>query len=252
MEMVNHTRLDCALGSAALMRQAVTQALHHARHRMAFGRLLVDQPAMQNILADLCLESAAATILVMRLARALDARQENEQERHFARLAIAVAKYWVTKRGPMLVGEALECLGGNGYVEECIMPRLYRESPLNSIWEGSGNINCLDVLRAVRKEPESIESFFAEIRLATGADRHLDAYVERLESELAGDLTEWDARRLTERLALALQGSLIVRYSSPAMADPFCSSRIAGDWGHAFGTLPRGTNFRVILDRALQ
>jgi putative acyl-CoA dehydrogenase len=253
MEMVNHTRLDCALGSAGLMRQALTQALHHARHRSAFGRLLTDQPAMQNVLADLSLESAAATVLVMRLARAFDAREDDEHERYFARLATAVAKYWVTKRCPSHVGEALECLGGNGYVEECIMPRLYRESPLNSIWEGSGNINCLDVLRAARKEPESIESFFAEIRLAKGGDRRLDAYVGQLELKLSGgDLTESDARRLTEQLALALEGSLMVRYSPPVVADAFCASRIAGDWGHAFGTLPSGTNFRVILDRALQ
>ncbi len=252
MEMVNHTRLDCALGSAGLMRQAVTQALHHARHRMAFGRLLADQPAMQNVLTDLCLESAAATILVMRLAKALDERETSEHERHFARLAIAVAKYWVTKRCPAQVGEALECFGGNGYVEECMMPRLYRESPLNSIWEGSGNINCLDVLRAVRKEPESLESFLAEVRLARGAHRDLDAHIKRLESKLAADLTEWDARRLTEDLALALEASLMVRHSVPAMADTFCSSRIAGNHGHVFGTLPSGTSFRFILDRAFQ
>ncbi len=250
MEMVNHTRLDCAVGSAGLMRQALTQALHHARHRKAFGRLLVDQPAMQNVLADLCLESAAATVLVMRLARALDARRDNERERAFARLAIAVAKYWATKRCPAHVGEALECLGGNGYVEECIMPRLYRESPLNSIWEGSGNINSLDVLRALRKEPDSIESFFAEIRLASGADRHLDAYADQLESRLRGDLADCDARLFTERLALALQASLLVRHSPPAIADAFCSSRLAGNWGHAFGTLPTGTNFRAIVNRA--
>jgi putative acyl-CoA dehydrogenase len=250
IEMVNHTRLDCALGSAGLMRQALTQALHHVRHRTAFGILLADGPAMQNVLADLSLESAAATVLVMRLARALDARGDNEHERYFARLAIAVAKYWVTKRCPAHVGEALECLGGNGYVEEGMMPRLYREAPLNSIWEGSGNINCLDVLRALRREPESMESFFAEIRLAKGGDRRLDAYVGQLEPTLTGELTEWDARRLTERLALALEGSLMVRYAPPAMVDAFCSSRLSGDWGHAFGTLPSGTNYRAILARA--
>lgn len=245
MEMVNHTRLDCALCSAGLMRQAATQAMHHARHRTVFGRLLVDQPAMQNVLADLCLESAAATILGMRLARALD-----ESDLGFSRLAIAVAKYWTTKRCPVQVGEALECIGGNGYVEECILPRLYREAPVNSIWEGSGNINCLDVLRTLRKEPASIESFFAELRLAKGGNRHLDSYIEKLEATIAGDLAESGARRLTEHMALALQGALLVRHSPAAVAGAFCDSRLAGDWGHAFGTLSGGTNFRAILDRA--
>ena len=250
MDMVNHTRLDCVLGSAGLMRQAVTQAIHHARHRNAFGRLLVDQPAMQNVLADLCMESMAATMLSMRLARALDARGYDEQERSFARMAIAVAKYWVTKRCPAQVREALECLGGNGYVEDCIMPRLYRESPLNSIWEGAGNVNCLDVLRAIRKEPESLESFVTEIRLAKSGDRRLDTYTEQLESRLTRDLADCDSRRLTEHLALALQASLVVRHSPPTMADAFCASRLAGDWGHAFGTLASRTNFREIIDRA--
>ncbi len=244
MHMVNHTRLDCALGSAALMRQALTQAIHHARHRKAFGRLLIHQPAMQNVLADLSLESAAATTLVMRLARALD------QEPHLSRLAIALAKYWVTKRCPAHVAEALECLGGNGYVEECIMPRLFRESPLNSIWEGAGNINCLDVLRAIRKEPETTEALLQELSLAKGGNPHLDAYSTRLETTLHSDLEEAGARRLTEQLALAFEASLLVRHAPPAIADAFCASRLAGDWGHAFGTLPSGTNFLQILDRA--
>ncbi len=244
MHMVNHTRLDCALGSAGLMRQALTQAIHHARHRKTFGRLLIDQAAMQNVLADLALESAAATMFVMRLARALD------RERPLARVAIALAKYWVTKRCPAHTGEALECLGGNGYVEECIMPRLFRESPLNSIWEGSGNINCLDVLRAIRKEPETTEALLQELSLAKGGNPHLDAYTTRLETTLHSDLGEADARRLTEQLALAFEASLLVRHAPAALADAFCASRLSGDWGHAFGTLPSGTNFPQILDRA--
>ncbi len=250
MEMVNHTRLDCVLASAGLMRQAVTQAIHHARHRKAFGHLLVDQPAMQNVLADLYLESAAATVLAMRLARAVDRRADSESERYFARLAIAVAKYWVTKRCPAHVGEALECLGGNGYVEDCIMPRLYREAPLNSIWEGSGNVNCLDVLRILRREPESKESFFAEIRLAKGGDRRLDAKVDELDSILTRDLADRDARRLAGQLALILQASLLIRHSPQNVAGAFCWSRIGSDWGHNFGTLPGGIDLRELIDRA--
>ena len=170
LEMVNHTRLDCVLGSAALMRRAVAEATHHAAHRAAFGRLLADQPLMQNVLADLCVESEAATVTALRLARAYD-----EADGPFRRLATAVAKFWVCKRTPPLVAEALECLGGNGYVEESQLPRLFRESPLNSIWEGSGNVNALDVLRALAREPETAEAFLAEVRLAAGADARLDA-----------------------------------------------------------------------------
>ncbi|MBV8550547.1 MAG: isovaleryl-CoA dehydrogenase [Acidobacteriaceae bacterium] len=250
MEMVNYTRLDCVLGSAGLMRQAVTQAIHHARHREAFGRLLVEQPVMQNVLADLYLESAAATVLAMRLARAVDRLGGSEQERRFARLAIPVAKYWITKRCAAHVGEALECLGGNGYVEECCLPRLYREAPVNSIWEGSANVNCLDILRVLRKEPESRENFFAEVRLAKGGDRLLDVKVDDLESTLTHDLADCDARRLAESLALALQASLLIRNSPRTVADAFCSSRIGGNWGQAFGTLPGNTDFRRIIDRA--
>lgn len=250
MEMVNYTRLDCVLGSAGLMRQAVTQAIHHARHRKAFGKFLVEQPAMQNVLADLYLESAAATILALRLASAVDRSNASEKERCFARLAIAAAKYWVTKRCPGQVAEALECLGGNGYVEDCSMPRLHRESPLNSIWEGSGNVNCLDVLRILAKEPESRESFFAEIRLCKGADSRLDATIETLEASLTHAPTECDARRTSEQLALILQASLLIRHGPSNLAEAFCSSRIAGDWGHNFGTLPGASDFQALLDRA--
>ena len=184
IEMVNHTRLDCVAGSAALMRQAVVQAIHHASHRRAFGKLLIDQPVMQNVLADLAVESEAATALMARLARAYDRAATDEQERHFARIATAVGKFWVCKRAPAHVVEALECLGGNGYVEESIMPRLYREAPLNSIWEGSGNVMCLDVLRAIQREPQSLEALRGELASAKGTDSNYDRLLARLEREL--------------------------------------------------------------------
>jgi putative acyl-CoA dehydrogenase len=250
IDMVQHTRLDCVIGSASLMRQALVQAIHHARHRKAFGRLLIDQPLMQNVLADLALESEAATILMMRLARAFDARETDAGEHGFARLATAVAKYWVCKRGPMQVNEALECLGGNGFVEECVMPRLYREAPLNSIWEGSGNVICLDILRAMHKEPDAVESVLGEIRPARGSDRRFDAFTGTLEKNLTASATELEARRLAERMALALQASLLIRHSVPEIADAFCASRLAGEGGRAFGTLPASTNFKAIINRA--
>ena len=252
IDMVQHTRLDCVIGSASLMRQALVQAIHHTRHRQAFGRLLVDQPLMQNVLADLALESEAATILMMRLARAFDARVEDVSERGFARVATAAAKYWVSKRGPSQVNEALECLGGNGFVEECILPRLYREAPLNSIWEGSGNVICLDILRAMNKEPEAVESVLDEIRLARGSDRRFDAFTKILEKDLTEPVAELEARLLAERLALALQGSLLIRHSIPEVADVFCRSRLSDEGGRAFGTLPPATNFQAILNRAFE
>jgi putative acyl-CoA dehydrogenase len=252
IEMVNHTRLDCAIGQAALMRQAVAQATHHAAHRRAFGTELVDQPLMVNVLADLAVEAEAATVTAMRLARAFDAGGDSGgHEAAFRRLATAVAKYWICKRGPAHAAEALECLGGNGYVEESIMPRLLRESPLNGIWEGSGNVICLDVLRAMARQPVSVEAFLAELRAASGADRRLDAYVGSLEGDLADlDGIEARARRLVERMALAWQGSLLVRHGHPATADAFVASRLAGDWGRAFGTLPPGLDYGAIIDRA--
>jgi putative acyl-CoA dehydrogenase len=240
--MVVHTRLDCVLGSTALMRRAVAEATHHAAHRAAFGRLLADQPLMQNVLADLCVESEAATVTALRIARAFD-----EDDGPFRRLATAVAKFWVCKRTPPLVAEALECLGGNGYVEESQLPRLYRESPLNSIWEGSGNVNALDVLRALEREPESAAAFLAEVRLAAGADARLDAALVRLERELARP-SEEGARRLLERLAVALQGSLLVRYGAPEVADAFCASRLDAPGG-VFGTLPAGIALAAIVER---
>jgi putative acyl-CoA dehydrogenase len=251
IEMVNHTRLDCIIGSASLMRQAVAQATHHAAHRSAFGRLLIDQPLMVNVLADLAIESEATTVLMMRLAGALD-RAADTTEAHFRRLALAVSKYWTCKRAIPLVAEALECLGGNGYVEESIMPRLYREAPLNSIWEGSGNVNALDVLRAMEREPESVTAFIAVVEEGVGSDARLDRAVVELKNELSnGAGAEAGARRLVERLAIALEGSLLVRYGDPAVADAFCASRLHGDWGHSFGTLPQGLRLASIVQRHL-
>jgi putative acyl-CoA dehydrogenase len=250
IEMVNYTRLDCAIAAAALMRQGLVQAIHHARHRAAFGKLLSEQPLMRNVLADLAVESEAATLLVMRLARAFDERKENPQERAFARIATAIAKYWLCKRSPVHVGEALECLGGNGYVEESIMPRLYREAPLYSIWEGSGNVICLDVLRALAKEPGSLDAVLQEIRL--GSDRRISSFITDVESSLAagknGRDSEPQARRLAEKLALALQASLMVRHGSPMAAETFLVTRLGGEHGYTFGTLPPATDIRAILD----
>ena len=244
--MVNHTRLDCVLGSSSGMRAAVEQATWHTAHRSAFGRLLAEQPLMRNVLADLCVESEAATVTAMRLARAFD---DPEQEL-FKRIATAVSKYWVCKRSPVVAGEALECLGGNGYVEESGLPRLYREMPLNSIWEGSGNVQCLDVLRALAKSPETFEAFFAEVGEAAGADARLDAYVAATRDEFTDpEGIESRARRIVERMAKSLQASLLVRYAPPAVADAYVASRLEGDAGLAFGTLPAGTDFGAIVAR---
>ena len=252
IDMVAHTRLDCVLGATATIRQATAQALHHAAHRRAFGKSLVDQPLMQVVLADLAVESEAATVTAMRLARAFDdAARGEEGAEAFRRLATAVGKYWVCKRQPTLVGEALECLGGNGYVEESIMPRLFRESPLNGIWEGSGNVICLDVLRAMAREPLALDAFMAELDAAAGADPRLDAAVDRVRAEL-GDLDriEARARRVVEAMALAFQGSLLVRFGHPAVADAFLASRLTGDEGLALGTLPPGADVATIIERA--
>ena len=249
IEMVNHTRLDCVIGSASLMRQAVAQATHHTAHRSAFGKLLSEQPLMVNVLADLAVESEATTVLMMRLAGAFDQASDTE-EAHFRRLALAVAKYWTCKRAIAVVAEALECHGGNGYVEESILPRLYREAPLNSIWEGSGNVNALDVLRAMTREPESVAAFVVEVERGQGLDVRLDRAIADLKRELANpDDAETRARRVVERMAVALQGSLLVRYGDPAVADAFCASRLGGDWGHSMGTLPLAVKFTAIVER---
>jgi putative acyl-CoA dehydrogenase len=246
IEMVNMTRLDCVIGAAAGMRQGLLQATHHAAHRQAFGGYLIDQPLMRNVLADLAVESEAATVLMLRLAGATD-----RGETDFKRLGLAVGKYWVSKRWPSHSAEALECLGGNGYVEESGMPRLFRESPLNSVWEGSGNVMAIDVLRVVAKEPQAVDAFLAEMSLASGADSRLDRAIREVQDSFLDTTSiELRARRIVERLALALQGSLLVRYGHPAVADAFCASRLDGDWGGAFGTLPAGLDFGAIIARA--
>jgi putative acyl-CoA dehydrogenase len=232
VEMVVHTRLDCVLGAAAGMRVAVEQATHHAAHRHAFGRLLAEQPLMQNVLADLCVESEAATATALRLARAYDRRAHDAREAAFARIATAVAKYWLCKRGPAHAAEALECIGGNGYVEESPLPRLYRQQPLLSIWEGSGNVVCLDVLRALEREPDSAEALLDEIRLA-GEPRATRTAERAL--ALAGD--EARARRLVEGLALALEASLLVRHAPPAVADAFLAARLGEERHLGYGAL---------------
>ena len=250
IEMVNHTRLDCVIGASAGMRHAVAQATHHAQHRSAFGKRLIEQPLMQNVLADLCVESEAATAAMMRLARAYDTPRD-EAEAHFARLATAVVKYWVCKRWPVHAAEALECLGGAGYIEEAPLARLFRESPLNGIWEGSGNVICLDVLRAMARGPEVVDAYFAEIDRARGADPRLDQYVIALRDDLRNpEAIEARARDLVERLALALQGALLVRDGDSAVAEAFCASRLGGHHRLAFGTLPPGFHFTRIIERA--
>ncbi|HKO38346.1 MAG TPA: acyl-CoA dehydrogenase family protein [Solirubrobacterales bacterium] len=252
IEMVNHTRLDCVFGGATGMRAGVAQAIHHASHRSVFGHELSEQPLMRNVLADLAVESEAATIAALRLARAYDeALAGDEEAQNLKRIANAVLKYWICKRAPMHAGEALECLGGNGYVEESGMPRLFRESPLNSIWEGSGNVQCLDVLRAAVKSPAAVQAFANEVGEGAVAEPRLDAFASTLREELTSDLdtVELRARRVVERMALALQASLLVRYGDEAVADAFCASRLSGDWGQAFGTLPAGTDFGRIIER---
>ncbi|MFK4211904.1 acyl-CoA dehydrogenase family protein [Streptomyces sp. NPDC030920] len=247
--MVAATRLDCVVGSAALMRQAVAQAVHHCAYRSVFGGVLIEKPLMRNVLADLALESEAATVLAMRLAAAYD--DGSESERAFLRIAVPAAKYWVTKRCAPVVAEALECLGGNGYVEESGMPRLLREAPLNSIWEGSGNVQALDVLRALQREPMALNAFLQEVGRARGADHRLDGAIRDMLTELA-DLEgiEARARRLAERMALVLQGSLLVRWAPPEVADAFCASRLGGDRGAAFGTLPHSLDLASVVERA--
>jgi putative acyl-CoA dehydrogenase len=243
IEMVTHTRLDCVIGSAASMRRGVAEAVWHARHRSAFGALLIDQPAMVNVLADLSLESEAATAVALRLARAYD-----EGDHAFRRFATAISKYWVCKRATPHAVEALECLGGNGYVEESPMPRLLRDAPLNGIWEGSGNVIALDVLRAVSREPGGLQAFLAECELARGGNAVLDDHLDALPSAI----DPWGARRAVEELALALQASLLVRFAPPLVSDAFCAARLGGAAGRVYGTLPSSVDGAAIVARALQ
>jgi putative acyl-CoA dehydrogenase len=257
IEMVNHTRLDCALAAAGLMRQALVQALYHCCHRAAFGKLLIEQPLMQNVLADLVLESQAATLMAMRLAESFDLRAGDERQRAFARIATAISKYWLCKRVSPFVSEALECLGGNGYVEESAMPRLYREAPLYGIWEGSGNVICLDILRAFKKEPSAVEALLHELQTAKGMDQRFDLFTTAIENDLlnmkksfAGAGQEGQARRLADRLALALQASLMLRHASSTNAQAFIASRLGYDHGINFGTLSTACDLSAILEPA--
>ena len=251
IEMVMFTRLDCMLGSAAEMRMALAQAIHHARHRSTFGKRLVKHPLMRNVLADLAIESEAALAFSLRVARAVEASAQDPGEGAFARIATAIGKYWICKRAPAFVNEAQECLGGAGYVEESILPRLYRQAPLNSIWEGSGNIQCLDVLRALSREPETGAALMAALDAAQGVDAVFDAYAAKLKADLSpGSFDERGARWLVERLALALQAAVLLGSGSPA-AGLFVRSRLGGEHGLAFGTLPASGDVDALIARAL-
>src|SRR4029079_4391100 len=225
--------------------------IHHTSARRAFQRHLVDLPLMRNVIADLAVESEAMMWMSMRLARALDQAEADKTETLFSRIATPIAKYWACKRAPQFVAEALECHGGNGFIADHFMERLYREAPLNGIWEGTGNVICLDVLRSMQREPETISAFWGEVRKAQGADGRLDAFTDEVERRLS-KLREFEpiARRVVEMMAFALQGSLLVRYSTPAVADAFCATRLDGDWGRAFGTLPKGLDTQAIIDRS--
>lgn len=253
IEMVNLTRLDCALGSATSMRQGLTQAVHHAQHRKAFGQYLIDAPLMRNVIADLAVEAEAATVLAMRMAGATDAAvRGDDRETLLRRIGLAAAKYWICKRATPHAGEAMECLGGNGYAEESGMPRLYREAPLMGIWEGSGNVSALDALRAMATRPECIEVLFDELSATAGIDTRLDVHVEGLRASLADAATlEYRARKVAEDISLALQGSLLVRHGHPAVTEAFLATRAGGEWGGAFGTLPAGLDVGPIIERAL-
>jgi len=252
LEMGTMTRLDCALGTSGLMRQALALALNHTAQRSAFGKLLIDQPLMKNVLADIALESEAATALAIRLARAFD-RQDNAHERLMARLLTPVAKFWICKRGSHLAQEAMECLGGNGYVEEGgegVMARVYREMPLNSIWEGAGNIMALDLLRGLRKG-DAAAALAQELAPARGQHAALDRLVDALPARVEAMATEMEARRLAQDVALAVQAALLVQTAPAAVHAAFCASRLGGDWGHAFGTLGAGVDFDAIVQRAM-
>ena len=250
IEMVNHTRLDCILGSTAIMRQGTAQATWHAAHRTVFGRLLAEQPLMANVLADLAIESEAATASALRLARSYDAPAGDEHEQLLRRLVTPIVKYWTCKRAPQHAAEALECLGGNGFVEDSGMPRLFRQSPVNGVWEGSGNVICLDVLRALAREPEALDAFWSEVGLAQGGDTRLSRAVDDLHVDLAEPETlEMRARAVVGRMALVWQASLLVRFAPAAVSDAFCASRLGGAGTGVFGSLPTGTDTAAVLER---
>jgi putative acyl-CoA dehydrogenase len=256
IEMVGLTRFDCMVGSAALMRSGLANALHHCGQRSAFGARLVDQPLMQNVLADLALEYEGAIALAMRMGRSLDGRDDDAHEGHLARMAVAVGKYWICKRAPQHTYEVMECIGGSGVMENTVYPRIFRESVINPIWEGSGNVQCLDVLRAVGKNPDVLQSFLAEVKGAQGGNARLDAYVTSLERQLGAldfsdtPRVEFGARLMVDQLALALQASLLVQHAPDSVSEAFCASRLSSVGHHQYGALPGGTDVRVILERA--
>lgn len=252
IEMVSMTRYDCMIGSSSGMRQATVQAIHHARHRQAFGAHLVDQPLMQNVLADLALESEAAMTLTMRMARAMD-QQDSEHERLLARIATPIGKYWICKRTPQHAYEAMEVIGGMGVMENTIMPRLFRESPVNAIWEGSGNVQCLDMLRAMQKEPEVLEAYFNELARATGTDKRFDTFVNNLKNNFSrtpADQWQYQARNFADHMALALQGALLLQHAPNDVADAFCASRLSAHTNVNYGCLPSGLNLSTIINRS--
>jgi putative acyl-CoA dehydrogenase len=251
IEMVAGTRLDCIAGSAALMRQAVTQSIHHARHRRAFGSLLIEKPLMRNVLADMEIETEAAVLLMMRVAGAFDRAPIDHHEELVKRILTPVAKYWVTKRTSELVREALECLGGAGYVEESVMPRLYRESPVNAIWEGSGNVIALDVIRVLAREPAAVEALRKELEESKGHDKRLDRAITRAFADFNMGDAEYRSRRLVEGLAVATAGILMARHAAPEVFEAFAASRLGGDWGSLYGTLPIGVDTEAIIEPAV-
>lgn len=251
LEMGTYTRLDCALGTTGLMRQALSQAVHYARHRQAFGAALIVQPLMRNVLADMALEVEAAVALALRLARTFDAQQD-EAQALLRRLLTPAGKYWVCKRGAELAAEAMEVLGGNGYVEDDVQARIFREMPVNSIWEGSGNVMCLDVLRALAKSPRSVDALAAELSPAQGRNAEFDRHVRGLQQALrAPDAAQSAARRITQDIVLAVQAALLLQHGPASVAEAFCASRLGGEWGCTFGTLPSGADFDTLLGRAL-
>ena len=252
LSMNHYTRLDFAVGSAGLMRQAVSQAAHHVAHRRAFQRSLIDQPIMTNVIADLALEAEAAAWLSFRFVAALDREGESESERLLGRIGAPIAKYWVCKRVSAVVVEALECHGGNGFIEDHLMARLYREAPLNGIWEGTGNVICLDVLRSMTREPDCIPALLDELREARGADRRYDAALDRFEAELPElGRREGQARRIVERSALLMSAGLLIRHAPHAVADAFVASRLEGGWSGHFGDLPTGLDAPALARRAV-
>ncbi len=251
MEMVRHTRLDCAIGSAGTLRRAVAESLHHCAHRVAFGKLLIEQPLMRNLLADLALESEAAIAFAFRLAKSFDEAKQSEEAKIFARIATAIGKFWICKRAVFAVGEALECLGGHRYVEDTVLPRLYRDAPVNSIWEGSGNVQCLDVLRSMQKEPKAIEAIYAELENAQKSNEIYDKFLLNLKDELLNsENLEFRARIIVEKLALALQAKILLETVPDFVAEAFCISRLSENKNLNFGTLPVGIEVKKIIERA--